>query len=155
LPYARRPASLIAEIAKHGASPVVAELNEKRSWIQVVDAIAKGERDWLIVALALSKGADGGASDDLRLAVSRALIPSAADVLDLFMGQIAAPRICWATAEFGGHATLESALRELRAKIASLEAVRDPRLAAYKAECLNNLRSGEAGLYPIYGKQPP
>jgi hypothetical protein len=156
--YAERPASIIGEIAKRGASPVVQELNQKpawESWARVVDAIAKGERDWLMAAMALLKGADGGASDDLRLAVSRAVVPSAADVLDIFMGQVSAPRICWATAEFGGHDTLESALGELRAKIASVESVSNPRLAGYQAECLNNLRSGERELYAIYGKPPP
>ena len=41
VPYARHPASLIAEVAKRGAAPVVAELNEKASWVSVADRIAK------------------------------------------------------------------------------------------------------------------
>jgi hypothetical protein len=155
VPYARRPASLIAEIAKRGAAPVVAELNEKASWVGVVNRIAKGERDWLIVGLALLQGADGGASDDLGLAVNTALIPSPADVLDLFAGNVEASRICWAVAEFGGHRTLESALRELQLKIASIESVQDPRLAEFQAQCLANLREDELKLYPIYGESPP
>jgi hypothetical protein len=155
VPYAQRPASLIAEVARRGAVAVVAELNENASWADVLDSIEEGKRDWLIVALALSQGADGGAADDLRLAVSRALIPSPADVLGLFMLQRPASDICWATAEFGGHETLASALRELHLKIASVESVHDPELTSYGAECLRLLREGEAGLYPIYGEEAP
>ena len=108
-----------------------------------------------MVGLALLQGADGGASDDLRLAVNTALIPSPADVLDLFAGNVEASEICWAAAEFGGHETVESALRELRSKVASIESVQDPRLAEFQAQCLANLREGEPMLYSIYGESPP
>jgi hypothetical protein len=158
VPYARHPGSLIAEIAKRGAAPVVADLNERASWVRVTDTIAEGNRDWLMVGLALLQGADGGSSDDLHLAVNRALIPNPAAVFDLFAGQVDPSRICWAVAEFGGHRTVESALRELQSKIASIESCHtpgEPRVADFKAECLAKLREGEPQLYQIYGETPP
>lgn len=108
-----------------------------------------------MVGLALLQGADGGESDDLRLAVNRALIPNPTGVLDLFSGRIEASRICWAVAEFGGHRSLASALRELHSKITSIESIREPRLTKFQAECLAKLREGEPKLYQIYGESPP
>jgi hypothetical protein len=154
-PYARRPNALIAEIAKRGAAQVIADPNLRASWVGVLDNISRGNRDWLLAALALLQGADGGASDDLRLAVSHALIPSADDVLDIFAGQIKAENICWATAEFGGHDTLKSAIDEAQAKIKSVEAVREPQLSRFQAECLASLRSTASELPAIYGESNP
>jgi len=154
-PYTRRASALIAEIAKRGAAQVVADPKLKASWVGVLDNVSRGNRDWLLAALALLQGADGGASDDLRLAVSHALIPSADDVLEIFAGQIEAENICWATAEFGGHDTLKSAMDEAQAKIKSVETVREPQLAKFQAECLKSLRSTALELPSIYRESSP
>ena len=151
--WADRPAALLAEIGARGAAPVVHELYDSESWSPLMEHIASGNRDWLLAAVALHQGTDGASSEELGLAVSRALIPNARDVFDVFLDQWPAKAICYGTAEAGGHETLDSALAELHAKIASVKKVNEARLAKSKAECLKLLREDEPGLREIY--QPP
>lgn len=154
-PYSQHPGVLIAEIGERGAEAVVAELNEARTWVPVTDRIEEGSRDWLMVGLALYQGADGGPLDDLRLAVNRALITNPATVIELYAGQVDPSQICWAIAEFGGHRTLASALREQQAKVRSLENANvssESPLAEFRVQCLGRLRETESRLYEIYSE---
>jgi hypothetical protein len=150
VPWADGPTTLLAEIKARGASAVARELYDSESWEPVMKHVASGEREWLLAALALHEGTDGASSEELGLAVSRALIPNGRNVFEVYMDQWPAKAICWGAAEAGGNETIEKALGELHAKIAGVKKVSEPRLAKYKAECLKLLREDEPSLRAIY-----
>ncbi len=153
--HAKDPETLLDEISTRSAAAVLAEVAYGEAWQATTTNVATGERAWLLVALALMPTADGGTSDDLRLAVNRALVTNPSGVLELFLSQEPPPEVCWATAEFGGHETVESAIAELNAKVKALQAVTEPALSRQRDRCITKLREAEPRLYGIYGKARP
>ena len=153
LGYATSPDSMLSEIGDRGAPDVAIELYDSESWRVVMQKIEAGDRDWLLVALALFPGTDGAASEELSLTVSQALLTNPEAVLELFM-TVSRPRfdLCHGWGEFAGHRTFESAFAEVQAKIKKLEAVSDPSLAEARDACLKTLRSAEPELRRIYSE---
>ncbi len=155
VPYGTAPDSMLAEIGNRGANKVAVEFYNSSSWSPAMQKVEAGDRDWLLVALALSPGTDGAATTDLSLSISRALRTNPAAVLELFLVP-SPPRLdlCVGWAEFAGHRTFESAWAEVTDKISSLETVESSSLQAARDACIGKLRESESKLRHIYSMIP-
>ena len=155
VPYGSSPDAMLSEIGSRGASATAIEFYNSSSWSPAMQQVEAGDRDWLLVALALSPGTDGAATTDLSLSISRALRTNPAAVLELFLTS-SPPRfdLCRGWAEFAGHETFESAWAEVTAKIASLQVVKSPGLEAVRDKCIEKLRDSEGELRQIYSMMP-
>ncbi len=151
LSYASTPDAVLSQIGDRGASEVSVELYNSPSWIPAMRRVEAGERDWLLVALALAPGTDGAATTDLSLSISRALLTNPEAVLELFLST-SPPRLdlCRGWAEFAGHNSFEDAFAEVEAKIQKLREVSEPSLRSYREACIEKLRASEARLRKIY-----
>jgi hypothetical protein len=146
------PDRLLAEIGTRSSSTVVLELYDSNGWARTIARIESGERDWLLVALALAPGTDGAISEELFYSIDRALISNASGVLELFMSDSRyASSVCHGYGEFA-HSSYESASRELRAKISGVDHVSNPALASQKRACLEKLHASGRLLESIYGR---
>ena len=119
--YASSPPELISEVGGRGAAPVVRELYESESWKAVLRAIASGEAAWLLAAVAISPGADGGAASELFEFLSRALLENPSGVLEIFQSTTPASGICSASVEFDNY---DAAADELRRKISRVRSAK-------------------------------
>jgi hypothetical protein len=70
-----------AEINAGGPRAAVAALVAGGDWDRAMRAVAAGDRDWIVLTPQLARGADGGAAEDLGIALAKALPVAASDVL--------------------------------------------------------------------------
>lgn len=133
------PAAIGRELRTLGPRRTVLLLAEKRQWDATVDAMDGGDPAWIALAPALARGADGGAAEELGIALAFALPRNPRAVLaalDRRNGPVlGVERVC-------GRPFVEDTEPErYRATaLAALARVRDPRLAATRRACLRALR---------------
>jgi hypothetical protein len=135
-----RPSDVLADIQRRGPDVVRAELyNDEARWRQVMRGVESGATPWLAVAQRL-KDIRSDASEDLTIAVSRALRRAPASVLTILDAGFDADDVCSLnTLEMTLGDTYALALREVEARERAVAAVREPRLAARRGECLSFL----------------
>lgn len=96
--FAQHPTakSILDRIHKEGAKEVVKQLNtpDDKQWNWVVNRIDLGSAEWLDVADKLRSGTDAGATEDLEMAVSRALVHNPNHVLKMTGGVWKLERVC-------------------------------------------------------------
>jgi hypothetical protein len=128
---------VMAEIARRGPDAVRDQLYaDEGQWAEVVRGVEAGVPEWLAVAEQL-KGLHGGVSEELTVAVSRALARSPRTVLPILNVVFDADDVCSLnTLESSLGDEYQAALREVEARRRAVAAVGDPALAAARRECL-------------------
>jgi hypothetical protein len=148
------PEAITKSVASLGARASLSRLYEnKAKWSKLLAGIASGEPGWLDVAKRLHPVSDGGASEQLGLAVGEALEHRPANVLSLTLTEFRIEIVCGGPdvddPRFDSYdlsmAAIEQRQRMLRAlRISTLTAARDA--------CVNELEKAKAGIAHFYGR---
>lgn len=139
------PLALIDEINRSGAPAIVRQLWANQSaWKNVTTNIATGRSAWIDVALALSEGADAGASASLGDAMFQALVHNPSLILQEAEPQFPLELLC------GGRSdplpTYKAAATEMDQVREAVQRINSDKLQAKKDLCLAKLREGEVHL---------
>lgn len=120
-------------------------------WTTAARGIAKGDPDWLRVAVRLSAGTDAGTSMDFGIAAGDALTTNPTGALRM-LSQIEMG--AGACTENGVEVPPEQARAFFEAAIASVENVTDPALQPLKTACIAALREGLQTYPGLNGNAP-
>ena len=111
----------------------------EKEWRTVLDGVAGGSRDWLLVAQKLHSCTDAHASETLRMAIEEALANAPSLTLEMFGAET-----CRGVGFAGEEAeSLDQVLREVARRKKALETVTRPALATAKKKCLRFLQETE------------
>jgi hypothetical protein len=148
-PVALSAAAVLKQIAAEGADRALEKLyGADRTWAAVLGGVRSGSRPWLEVAEKL-KTAGAPSNPELIGAVAQALETAPANVLRVLGHEHAfdANNVCsMDTFEDLLGASYDVALRHVKARQRAVAAVRDPALAAARAECLDFLHELETNI---------
>jgi hypothetical protein len=136
------PAAILEQIKSEGAQKDVERLYAPGGqWNDVMAEIGKGQRDWLVVARALHRGTDGGASEELDEAIFFALAPAPGPVLRLLKERVFQVDFVCSSNVSTDYSIAESRTF-IQQRLRVLSAVADPDLAVTKTACENGLHQG-------------
>ncbi len=93
---AQTAAALSVQVGRDGAKHVVDKFYSAHghAWAEMLAKISSGDTAWLNVAVALLKGTDAGSGEDLRYAVSKALLRNPTGVLRLAAPAFGLENVC-------------------------------------------------------------
>ena len=146
--YYTDPQAITERITTTSASNVVYELNiDKKKWYYVLHNIAKGSRDWLIIATALRAGTDAGTSCELKDTINSALIKAPENVLIITLQTFKIWEICGRSDPLP---TFEKAIEDLENQISAVHSVENPQLLKRCNACLKELVNTRFHLYRFF-----
>jgi hypothetical protein len=152
---AQTPKLLLARIRVEGAATVVRSLWDTPRWSELTNQVASGDPDWVSVAMAISKGSDAGATEELADALFVALGQNPTYILRVLPTEesdavpLALSGVCSGRTDPLG--TYAASIAEQRAAEAAVEKVTVPTLKPKKRQCLAKLKAGEADLKRFFG----
>jgi hypothetical protein len=143
-PSAAEAQAVLDEIARRGARPVLEDLYAREArWRPVIEGVASGHARWLEVAARFKRVAmrNLAVSQELTVAVSRALGPAPAAALGVLEGAFDADDVCSLnTLEDSLGPDYAVALGTVERRERAVSKVREPALAARRDACLEFLR---------------
>jgi hypothetical protein len=143
-PSATEAQAILDQIARRGARPVLDELYGREArWRPVIEGVRSGHPRWLEVAARFKPVAmrNLSVSQELTVAVSRALETRPADALAVLDGAFDADDVCSLnTLEDSLGTDYDAALLAVERRERAVAAVADPALAARRDNCLAFLR---------------
>lgn len=150
LPYASDSIEILREVNQRGAKAVLWELYDQRSdWDRVLHRIERGAPADLEVARVLRSVSDAGASEELTIAVTLALLVAPDRVLALMIPSYPLALVC--TSPDTEDDSLAVALERLEQLRASVAAVADAALVERRDACLHSLDDARAAVRRHYG----
>ncbi len=124
---------------KGGPETIRVLFDNAQQWDAILDGIATGRREWLVVAQHLSPFTDAHSSETLGMAIEEALVKAPELTLQLFGAG--------ACQGFGFSSQAPESLAQVQAEIAkrkrAVGALRKSTLAAVKQDCLQLLEATE------------
>lgn len=146
---AQEPDQLLSQIKTEGASAVVQAIWDTPRWADLTAHVATGKPRWVDVAIALSKGADGGAAEELQDALLYGLAKNPAyefQVLPMDSSDASPFSLSTVCAGPSDPGTYSAALADLRRVESSVHRVSVVALEFKKDKCLKLLKAGESDL---------
>lgn len=138
--WAASPRRVNELLATRGGPATVRVLFEQESaWDAVLDGVASGKRDWLLVAQRLAPFTDAHSAETLAMAIEEALARAPESTLELF-GSSSCRGVGFTGAEPESLAQVLAAIDKRRR---ALKSVRKSSLAAEKENCLRLLEVTE------------
>jgi hypothetical protein len=151
----READQFLARIQKEGAPAVTKALWGTADWTKLTEKIASGEPKWIDVAVALSKGSDAGATEELNDALFQGLSVHPSYVLKSLPIEQSTTNPLSLSTVCGGRtdplSTYAAASAELTRAETAVKGVRDDALAAKKHLCLKRLEAGSSDLKRFFG----
>jgi hypothetical protein len=140
-----RPADIQRQIAIDGPANELRFLfRDNRRWDRFLDAVATGEAPWLGVAAELRSRSDAAASETLDMAIQEALPKNPTRVLQLVSrGSFTSEGACgmYGFGQIEDERPLAVLLGLVDKRMAAVNDVHVPELAAVRDDCLRELRS--------------
>jgi hypothetical protein len=148
------PEAITKSMASPGAPASLSRMYEnKAQWAELLAGIASGKPGWLNAANQLHRVSDGGASEQLGLAVGEALEHRPANVLSLTLTEFRIDIVCGGPdvddPRFDSY-DLSMAAIERRQRV--LRALRNSTLTAARDICVGELEKAKAGIAHFYGR---
>jgi hypothetical protein len=122
-------------IKSQGAKAVIIDLfHQKDAWHSVLDRVASGDREWMLIAVELHRAADGGARGELNIAAAESLQYAPAAALDVLVTEFTIEMLCRNENSLGD--TLEASLQIIKERREALTGVKLSKLESNKQRCL-------------------
>jgi len=152
--YSGSADAIIKEIEARGAEIVAFEITQNPSeWREILESVARGGDDWLDAALALNPGTSGNATDELTVAVRRALVQAPGRVLSRARAGYCIRCLCDVPdTRDARYATFLLAEAERVRRIAAVKTVEDGALSGARDACLAEFERGRDKLKRIFGR---
>ena len=152
--YSGTAQGVMDEIAARDAFTVAFEITSNPDeWRDLLDAVAKGDTDWLQTAVKLYPGTSGNATDELTTAVRRALVTAPREALTHATRGWCINCLCDAPDHHQPlFATYRLAEAELERRIAAMKELEDDKLESIRQRCLLSLEASRARLKQAFGR---
>lgn len=155
-----RPQDIHLAIKQHGAKAVVMELwDDRNKWTELLKSVTTGKKEWLLVAMELSKGTDAGATSMLQIAVTRALGNNPLDTLRIMSDDtvnyspvFSATFVCSSNFLIDYEAN-QSSLDFIDTTVEKLKAIKDPALVKTRDECITAFQQARLDTLRIMSEQ--
>jgi len=122
-------------------------------WSVLLSGIASGERNWLRLANQLKRVADGGASEQLSLAVGEALEHRPANVLTIAVPAFSIFDACGGPdVDDPRFDSYELSMAAINRRQRMVHALRDDSLKSLRDRCISELESAKSGIAHFYGR---
>jgi hypothetical protein len=122
-------------------------------WSALLSGIASGGQNWLRVANQLKRVADGGASEQLSLAVGEALEHRPANVLAIAVPEFSISDACGGPdVDDPRFDSYELSMAAINRRQRMVHALRDDSLKSLRDRCISELESAKSGIAHFYGR---
>jgi hypothetical protein len=141
-------------IASLGARETLSQIYDKQDqWSGLLTAIATGKRDWLEIAKQLRSASDGGATEQLGLAVGEALEQRPANVLSLAVTEFGIEYVCGGPdVDDPRFDSYELSMAAIDRRERMLRSFRDHALDQIRDSCVAELEKARATVARFYGR---
>lgn len=144
--------SVLESVASVGARATLQRIYEdEHQWATLLNNIATGKRAWVDVAKKLRPGSDGGATEQLTLALGEALEHLSENVLTLAVPEYRIEDVCSGPdVDDPRFDSYELSMAAINRRQSQLHSLHSPSIAESRKTCISELEKAKAGVAHFY-----